>query len=911
MTISWSLSPHVDLRSERIPEEDAQRQLATAREICVRLNQQPGLILADDVGMGKTFVALAVAASIVQQDTGSKVVVMVPSAVGDKWPKDWTVFREKCLRGGPEVRATDHAVTRGSEFLKLLDDHPERCKHIVFLTHRALTANLDDPFIKLALVRQAFRHQRNLVDQRLAFPRWASKVLNRRDFTEERVAALMKVDPSHWREVWSKVAGETVEDDLVPGPVLAALEHTTFEGVRTALTGIPLNHSKHIDRRLRDVRKSLGTALNAIWKDALRSVRAHLPLLILDEAHHLKNPNQLRGLFDTGDGGGADEVRGALGDVFDRMLLLTATPFQLGHRELISVLGLFASAQADNAMAQRFEGQIKDLASRLDVAQAASLRLERAWARLTAHDVADLPDRWWHEPIQALPEHVATIASCSNAAIASMREAAEALRPWVIRHTKVRRREHLPGASTLPSVAASERSGLPIPDTCVLPFLLAARAQAFVSVRGLQENKKMRALFADGLASSFEAYLSTRADSQQALDDAETMSSGEDLAAVDWYLERISAALPREETGARAAHPKVHATVARVIHHWREGEKVLIFCFYRATGRALRQHLSIAVAREIAAIARERFNIRAATTEEVFEQLAERADSLLRRDRPGGQRLMEQAASIAAGAGLSEADQVEFAEITLRFMRTPAFLCRYVDLNERAGEQAVLRTFEAKDGSGVGLGNKLALFAARVAMQTQEERTSLWENLRRFRTGGRQVDALDSDDSPELTPEGVLLLPNVHLANGETDQEQRRRLMATFNTPFLPEVLVASSVMAEGVDLHRECRHVIHHDLDWNPSVLEQRTGRVDRLGSKALASGRPVIVCEPYMAGTQDERQYSVVKDRERWFGVLMGGRVPDDEWMKDSIAARVTVPDKLVADLTLDLSVRPLNSP
>ena len=77
-------------------------------------------------------------------------------------------------------------------------------------------------------------------------------------------------------------------------------------------------------------------------------------------------------------------------------------------------------------------------------------------------------------------------------------------------------------------------------------------------------------------------------------------------------------------------------------------------------------------------------------------------------------------------------------------------------------------------------------------------------------------------------------MPNVRLANGGVQPATRRRLMLAFNTPFFPEVLVASSVMAEGVDLHHDCRHVIHHDLDWNPSTLEQRTGRVDRIGFKA-----------------------------------------------------------------------------
>ncbi|MGI6416862.1 MAG: helicase-related protein [Thermoguttaceae bacterium] len=38
-----------------------------------------------------------------------------------------------------------------------------------------------------------------------------------------------------------------------------------------------------------------------------------------------------------------------------------------------------------------------------------------------------------------------------------------------------------------------------------------------------------------------------------------------------------------------------------------------------------------------------------------------------------------------------------------------------------------------------------------------------------------------------------------------------------------------------GIDLHRHCRHVVHFDLAWNPAVLEQRTGRADRIGSKTF----------------------------------------------------------------------------
>ena len=137
-----------------------------------------------------------------------------------------------------------------------------------------------------------------------------------------------------------------------------------------------------------------------------------------------------------------------------------------------------------------------------------------------------------------------------------------------------------------------------------------------------------------------------------------------------------------------------------------------------------------------------------------------------------------------------------------------------------------------------------------------------------------------------------VLLPNVRLANGGVRQETRRRLMLTFNTPFFPEVLVASSVMAEGVDLHQDCRYVVHHDLAWNPSTLEQRTGRVDRIGSKAETSQQPVVVYEPYLAGTHDEKMFRVVKDRERWFGVVMGEtpdsgeRATEQQALRDALA-------------------------
>ncbi len=104
-----------------------------------------------------------------------------------------------------------------------------------------------------------------------------------------------------------------------------------------------------------------------------------------------------------------------------------------------------------------------------------------------------------------------------------------------------------------------------------------------------------------------------------------------------------------------------------------------------------------------------------------------------------------------------------------------------------------------------------------------------------------------------------------------------------FNSPLFPEVLVVTAVGQEGIDLHRECRQVIHHDLPWNPATLEQRTGRVDRIGSKTdriRANGNGngggqarLEIAVPYIAGTYDERRFRVLEGRARLFEVTMGG--------------------------------------
>jgi len=165
----------------------------------------------------------------------------------------------------------------------------------------------------------------------------------------------------------------------------------------------------------------------------------------------------------------------------------------------------------------------------------------------------------------------------------------------------------------------------------------------------------------------------------------------------------------------------------------------------------------------------------------------------------------------------------------------------------------------------------------------------------------------------------------VVLVDGSTDQTSRGRTFVGFNTPLLPDILVCTSVGAEGIDLHRHCRNVVHYDLAWNPAVLEQRTGRVDRIGSKAQrdrlrAAEDPqapfLEVGVPFLAGTYDERMFEELRTRAQIFEVLTGGDISagnveghdDVENAEGDEAGGLSVPvlpNAMVEDLRVKLHV------
>lgn len=924
----------ISLRTDRISTEDATRQERTAREILHRLEAQCGVVLADEVGMGKTFVALAVAAAAaLARPQDGPIVVMVPPSLKQKWPKDWEVFREHCLKGEARTRLVADSADRGVAFLRLLDDPPERRKSIIFLTHGALNRSLSDEWVKLALIRRALLRRSSMGDVRSALPRFAGRLL-RCQWVDRRAPGLwqrlLDAPPDRWRKILISAGLEDVaDDDPVPSMLLDAMEGLECREVLDALYDLPRRESKNIDERLQDARWALSAALEGLWREWLRQTRFRSPLLILDEAHHLKNTTRLTSLLiEEGAQEDSNAVsRGPLAGVFSRMLFLTATPFQLGHHELVSVLRRFDGIAWDAPEAPAmgrvgFGATLDELEAALNDAQASSLGLDRAWGRLEPRHLRGAdgrqqsPEAWWRR-VKASPPTEGTTGDvwaryeqCRE----RMRRAEELLRPWVIRHLKPRtlppdadgatlgRREVLTGASIVTGRPLPGDPGIEVEGEALLPFLLAARAQVALAAR---PRVSSRAVFAEGLASSYDAYLETRRNDepgQEPEDSEEAVQalSPADEAEVAWYLGQLDRVLPQQDDDMRARHPKMVATVDRSVALWWEGEKSLIFCYYLATGRALRRYVSRRLEAQILDRSKERLGVadRDAARAEL-ERLGEQFFDSDGRLRNQAQALVR---DVVGAYSELQRDATGIVDITLRFLRTPSFLARYFPLEEQDAVAGLGKAFDQPDVSGFTLRRRVDDFCRFLARRcVPVEREEYLDALQRIQTGTFRRESADPDD---VTDE-VRYLPNVRLANGEVPNETRRRLMLAFNTPFFPEILIASSVLAEGVDLHLDCRFVVHHDLSWNPSVIEQRTGRIDRIGAKAERARRPIHVYLPFVTATQDEKMFRVVRDRERWFTVVMGERYALDEATTERLAERVPFPEEAARALAFDLSV------
>lgn len=100
----------------------------------------------------------------------------------------------------------------------------------------------------------------------------------------------------------------------------------------------------------------------------------------------------------------------------------------------------------------------------------------------------------------------------------------------------------------------------------------------------------------------------------------------------------------------------------------------------------------------------------------------------------------------------------------------------------------------------------------------------------------------------------------IRVLYGGMRDEDRQAIKDAFNDPQDPlRILVATDAASEGLNLQATCRHLLHWDIPWNPSRMEQRNGRLDRLG-------QPRDVTIHHFSSADDASQ--------RFMGRLLGKR-------------------------------------
>ena len=127
----------------------------------------------------------------------------------------------------------------------------------------------------------------------------------------------------------------------------------------------------------------------------------------------------------------------------------------------------------------------------------------------------------------------------------------------------------------------------------------------------------------------------------------------------------------------------------------------------------------------------------------------------------------------------------------------------------------------------------------------------------------------------------------VRLLHGGMADVKQMDVIEEFGLADAPVRLLFTGDMAsEGVNLHRQCHHLIHFDLPWSLITIEQRNGRIDRYGQTERPDVRALVLTPDHPDLTGDVRILTRLLEREHTAhkafgeaGSLLGLHAPEPE--------------------------------
>jgi superfamily II DNA or RNA helicase len=958
-------------KGECITEKEVRRQENTVLKALEILDREPGVVLADEVGMGKTFEAMGIMASYKENKPRAKILIITPGPdLNRHWIQAMKRFHEN---GFYPFKSTEYGeINRFAELPDIVEQYS-----IVFA-----------PVTIFSSGRSRSEHE-FLFN---AYFRWASLHRNtRRAICKNFFNSVRAVQDVRQLKFLSRYSYWDLKDHF----------NRAFLRNRRTDKNSPLGYLG-----LHDLYQDGGTDTFKIKKNksaiyhALDRARFHLlnkclpifDLLIVDEAHKLKNPWTLR----------SQAVSNILYHRYRKTLFLTATPFQLGVHELEQVFNIFSYAvKAPKELKEQvleFFGYIKEY-------QQLYIDFEYDWKHLDQETAANFGELYNLDP-RLLKHQEDPILRKLHSEVRQLKylkriKIEPGFRRWMIRSLKEDPHEY----------RNHKKHVLPTPRNGLIPFLIYEKMLLEIY---RQHRSTYKATVEINMTSSFEAALGGK-----------LLVKKDPVPEVEGYRKLLKTILEREID--TSGHPKIKDIVDVVIKAMQRDEKTLVFCERIETIKALRKKISNYWDKQMLTRWQKLFpgassetiwgsyedmsrtkgkqtNLQArfrksqdvlylALRENFIYTILDIPNSVLRSRK----KILDEANRILTKT-LSKPASANRLDYRLLKRCVEQAVYRYVNYNcpnivnnlktkndnawqafnnvmdkeyPNLGLDLLVDEEEGDRTSGIRPTWKISYRVLKSVLSSNrkgiwfpfreklneldpEMRLSLVKGISSFLTrrgvtflvdlldqvkarGGDLTSSMAIRDTLEkwwqrphnqwrtkieefidyflgLNHSRQLLILEEALKTGKLVSdtlatETRERIKEAFNTPFYPTVIVGNKVMQEGIDLHRNCRRLVHHDLVWNPAQLEQRVGRLDRIGClfrREKESGNDLSFLEiyyPLINRAIDIRIYRVVKEREKWLNFLLG-TPPDDFNRYDlSESPSIPLPSRLSKDLTVKL--------
>jgi hypothetical protein len=822
-----------------------QGQCASVRALAKRLPDN-GVILADEVGMGKTRIAVAVIRAVVA--AGGRVAVLVPPVLGYQWQEELTRGE---VKAAPLLRSLWQYISAWDSE-QVAEQKPWFAESVVMVSHGFSNWRLgqDSAAWRWALLPEVYAHWRKKTQGR--FPRGY--------FQEEAL-----------NYPWAEYASIKNAAASICNSIPADSQHSLYQQMDALISRTPwpgaLDASEYKRYEL----------LRPCLEETVGLGLGHFDLVVIDEAHKSRND-------DSG-------LSGLLGRLIQaspaaRRFAMTATPVEL-----------------DVSQWQQILRRIELKPEQLQVVESV----------VTAYDHAV-------QTVRASPTDAAVRAVYATAAASFQ----AALSPFVLRRDKREDQavQQFVKATQLSHDAYRQERDIAIDVATLDPAwqqaVCAAEALSVVTV-GLRDSqneqlKRLRLTMGNGhgLAAvidspSYVAEQDSEADelaeNQPAAAGKASLSPAEfkRLQRAQWWSTVMQQPFV-DKNGDEVLfnHPATLAAVAVIEEVSERGEKVLVFGRFTRPLTCLVQLLNA------------RAMLRALAAGQSWPQAKVHGEvygGAIKSDWPAVRAAHQQLQSNLCLDELDATLAEQYRELQKRRQSQRNDLPGLLEEGFRQGQfesrvrslYGAFCTVLANAKEGEDDAHVLALVSRALTEQLGEsvqlqspERyakafADLMQALCERNEGDEDGDGqLDEQEAERLWPHLQQRLNDEYgssqgtfarLMYGGTSQHSRRMMQLAFNRPHSSiKALVAQSMVGrEGLNLHEACKTVILLHPEWNPGVVEQQIGRVDRVGSfwqqelaRVIESGdlladipridvRPVI-----FQGTYDEYNWQVL--RTRW---------------------------------------------